>query len=40
MSWEHRGYGSWGAGVVFWHWGASLMFRGPILGHYPPEEDE
>jgi hypothetical protein len=33
-------YGSWGFWVVYWHWGVSLMFRGPILGHYPLDEDD
>jgi hypothetical protein len=33
-------YGSWGAWVQLWHWGVSLTIRGPVLGHYPPEEDE
>ncbi len=33
-------YGSWGASIQFWHWGASFSVRGPILGHYPPDEDE
>jgi hypothetical protein len=33
-------YGSWGFWAVFWHWGVSLTIRGPVLGHYPPEEDE
>lgn len=33
-------FGSWGFWVTFWQWGISLVFRGPVLGHYPPSEDD
>lgn len=39
---ERRGpeYGSWGIYVRVWKWVLSVAIRGPIVGHYPPDEDD
>lgn len=37
---EVKTYGSWGVWAVLWRWSLTVVFRGPIIGHYPPDADE
>jgi hypothetical protein len=37
---QKREYGSWGVTFLFWYWGLCITVRGPIIGKYPPSEDD
>src|SRR5438309_3106771 len=37
---DYREYGSWGIWIHVWRWVFRVAVRGPVLGHYPPDEDK
>lgn len=37
---DYREYGSWGIWIHLWKWVFRVVVRGPVLGSYPPAEDD